>query len=119
MQFFVNIQGLFLLPLILFRKFRDEHMNNLADEMVKRPCVFVIRINNPLHTQGDILKFFIGRAISVNNMNLQCLNDREGTLIILCMIERDRIRHTMVLLEKTKGIIELELLESKTTNMIK
>jgi len=87
--------------------------------LTKRPCAFVIRLNSPLHTQGEILKFFINRAISVSMMNLQCIHDREGVLILYCLIERDRIRRTVRLLEKIKGIIEMELLESRGTNMVK
>ena len=52
-------------------------------------------------------------------MHLQFIREQEAILIIHCMIERDRIRRTAVLLEKIKGIIGLELLESKATNLMK
>ncbi len=52
-------------------------------------------------------------------MHLQLIREQEGVLIIHCMIERDRIRRTATLMEKIKGIIGLELLESKSTNLMK
>lgn len=61
-------------------------MNNLGDEIVKRPCAFVIRMHNPLLTQGDILQFVLARAIIVSSMHLQCLNNHEGILIIHCVL---------------------------------
>jgi|ERR1700722_5785474 hypothetical protein len=94
-------------------------MHPLNDEMVKRPCAFIIRISRPLHTLGEIGKFLINRSISVSTMHLQFIREQEAILIIHCMIERDRIRRTAVLLEKIKGIIGLELLESKATNLMK
>jgi hypothetical protein len=94
-------------------------MHPLTDEMVKRPCAFIVRINRPLHTQGDIGKFLINRSISVSTMHLQFTREQEGILIIHCMIERDRIRRTATLMEKIKGVIGLELLESKSTNLMK
>jgi hypothetical protein len=98
---------------------QQKYMQIPDEAIIKRPCAFVMRLNSPLHTQVEILKFFIDRAISVSSMNLQSIHDREGILILHCVIERDRIRRTVRLLEKIKGIIEMELLESKGTNMVK
>ncbi len=92
-------------------------MLSLSDEMVKRPCAFIIRINRPLHTQGEIGNFLINRSISVSTMHLHFIREQEAILIIHCMIERDRIRRTATLMEKIKGIIGLELLESKSTSI--
>ena len=94
-------------------------MYHLVDETIKRHCAFVIRINNPIRTLGEIGKFLINRSISVSTMYLQFIGEQEGVLIIHCMIERDRIRHTAALLEKIKRIIELKLLESKAINLTK
>ena len=91
----------------------------MNDEMVKRPCAFIIRINRPLHTLGEIGKFFTDRSISVSTMHLQFIREQDGILIIHCMIERDRIRHTAALLEKINGITGFELLESKSINLMK
>jgi hypothetical protein len=94
-------------------------MHPLNDETVKRPCAFIIRINRPLHTQCEVGAFLINRSISISTMHLQIIREQEGVLIIHCMIERDRIRHTATQLEKIKGIINLELLESKSINLMK
>ena len=52
-------------------------------------------------------------------MHLQCLTDRQGILIIHCLLEKDKNRHVQHLMEKLKGVIEVELLENKTTNLVK
>ena len=94
-------------------------MNNLTDELVRRPCAFIIRTQCPLQTQGEIVRLLLERQIRVSNMHLQCLNDRDGILIIHCLLEKDRSRYVLHLLEKIKGVNEVELLENKTTNMVK
>ena len=94
-------------------------MNSLTGEMTKRPCAFIIRTHNPLQTQGEVVRFLLDRQISVSNMHLQCLSDRQGILIIHCLLEKDRSRYVLHLLEKLKGVIEVELLENKTTNLVR
>jgi hypothetical protein len=94
-------------------------MNNPADEMVKRICAFIVRTHSPLQTQGEIVKLLLERRISVSNMHLQCLHDSDGILIIHCLLEKDRSRHMLHLLEKIKGVGDVELLENKTTNLVK
>src|SRR5580693_2197631 len=97
----------------------NESMNSLTDEMTKRPCAFIIGTQNPLLTQGEVVKFLMERMISVSNMHLQCLSDRQGILIIHCLLEKDRSRYVLHLLGKLKGVIEVELLENKTTNLVR
>jgi len=94
-------------------------MNNLIDEVVKKPCAFIVRTHSPLRTQGAIVHFLLERLISVSYMHLQCLNDREGMLIIHCLLEKDRSRHVLHLMEKLKGVNQVELLENKTSNLVK
>ena len=59
------------------------------------------------------------RKIQVETMQQNMLNEEEAILIVHCKIERDRIKHTQHHLEKLKGIIELELLESKGTHTVR
>jgi hypothetical protein len=99
--------------------FKKNIMNNLTEELIKRPCAFVIRSHSPLLTQCEVVKFLLERQISVSNMHLQCLHDRDGMLIILCLLEKDRSRYVLHLLEKIKGVNEVELLENKTTNLVR
>jgi hypothetical protein len=89
----------------------------MTDEMIKRSCAFVIRINRPLQTCRKILDQFHERNIRVDSMNLHCTNETEGILIVHCMIERDRVKHIQHQLEKLHGIIETELLVSRTSNI--
>jgi len=86
---------------------------------LKKPCAFLIKLGAPLETNKEILAFLTSRNISVNTMHLQCLNEKEGILIIHCLLEKDRIRYTIQKLEKIKGIHELEILESKGTHLLK
>jgi hypothetical protein len=95
---------------------KTEHMNSPTDGIRKRPCAFIVKTHNPLQTLGEIVKILLERQISVSNMYLECFSDRQGILIIHCQLEKDRSRYVLHLLEKIKGIIEVELLENKTTN---
>ena len=90
-------------------------MNDWLDDSVKRPCAFVIRINRPSLTSRKILDQLHDRNIRVDTMSLHCTSEMEGILIIHCLIERDRVKHVHHQLEKVHGIIETELLESKTS----
>lgn len=94
-------------------------MSNLIEEITKRPCAFIVRSHNPLQAQGELVKFLLERQISVSNMHLQCLSDRLGIIIIHCRLEKDKTRHELQLMEKLKGIIEIEFLENKTTNLVR
>jgi hypothetical protein len=92
---------------------------NPVEEGLKKPCAFIIRIKFPLQTLILISKFLIDRKIQIETMQQNMLNEEEAILILHCKIERDRIKHTQYNLEKLKGIIELELLEGKGTQMVR
>ena len=83
------------------------------------PCAFIIRMSTPLLTMRGIVDFLLNRGIKVKSMNLQCLNDLDGVLIIHCNMEKDRIKHAGNLLEKIKGVIEVEILQAHVSNLIK
>jgi hypothetical protein len=83
------------------------------------PCVFIVRMSMPLQSMQEIVEFSLNRGVKVKSMNLQCLSDREGTLILHCNMEKDRIKYTGGLLEKIKGVIEVEILQAHVSNLIK
>jgi hypothetical protein len=45
--------------------------------------------------------------------------DLEGIVMIHSAIEKDRVKHTGNLLEKIKGVIEVEILQAHVSNLIK
>ena len=83
------------------------------------PCAFIIRMSMPLLTIRGIVDFLLNRSIKVKSMNLQCLSDIEGVLILHCNMEKDRIKYIGNLLEKIKGVIEVEVLQAHISNLIK
>ena len=83
------------------------------------PCVFIVRMSMPLPALQGIVDVLLNRSIKVKSMNLQCLGDREGVLMLHCNMEKDRIRYTGGLLEKIKGVIEVEILQAHISNLIK
>jgi hypothetical protein len=83
------------------------------------PSAFIIRITTPLLTLRGIVDFLLNRGIKLKSMNLLCVNDQEGILIIHCSMEKDKIRYTANLLEKMMGVMEVECLEGKVSNLIK
>jgi hypothetical protein len=83
------------------------------------PCAFVIRISMPLLTLREIIDFLLNRSVSLKSMNLHCISDMEGILLIHCGMENDKIRHTGQLLEKMKGVMGVDVLQARVSNLIK
>jgi acetolactate synthase small subunit len=92
-------------------------MGHLSIEFVKRHCVLVLKIEMPLQTMERLMDFFAARKIIVDSMHMQAIEGGEAHLMIYCLIEKDRISHTRSMLEKMRGVLELQLLENKVTNM--
>jgi hypothetical protein len=94
-------------------------MTTSAPEIIKRACSFVIRIDTPLQITKDILEFLIHRRIMLQTMQMHGIGGGEAILIIHCLVEKDRLKHLQRALEKTDGILSVELLESRISNMVK
>jgi acetolactate synthase regulatory subunit len=94
-------------------------MNSLTDESAKKPCAILVKMKNPLQTGAAILAILSERDIRVNTMHLHIVNADEGILIIHCMMENDRSRSMRHFLEKLKDVTELDLLQSRSSNLIK
>jgi len=86
-------------------------------EEIRKACSFVIRIDMPLQAAKDVLEFLLHRKIVLETMQMQNVGGGEAILILHCQVEKDRIRHVQQGLEKMNGILNVELLESKTSNM--
>jgi hypothetical protein len=94
-------------------------MSYPTPEAVKKSCSFVIRIDMPLYITKDILEFLINRRILLQTMQMHGVGGGEAILIIHCLVERDRVKHVQRGLEKMDGILSVELLESRISNMVK
>lgn len=94
-------------------------MTTSAPEIIKRACSFVIRIDTPLQITKDILEFLIHRRISLQTMQMHGIGSGEAILIIHCLVEKDRLKHVQRALEKTDGILSVELFESRLSNIVK
>ena len=94
-------------------------MSCLVTELIKKACSFVIRIDMPLQITKDILEFLIHRRILLETIQMQGVGGGEAVLILHCLVERDRLKHVQQGLEKINGILGVELLESRVSNMVK
>jgi hypothetical protein len=92
-------------------------MSCLVAEEIKKGCSFVIRIDMPLQTTKDILEVLIHRRILLQTMQMHGVGGGEAILIIHCLVEKDRLKHVQRALEKMNGILSVELLESRISNM--
>jgi hypothetical protein len=90
-----------------------------APEVIKRACSFVIRIDTPLQITKDILEFLIHRRILLQTMQMHGIGNGEAILIIHCLVEKDRLNHVQRALQKLNGILSVELLESRISNLVK
>jgi acetolactate synthase small subunit len=88
-------------------------------ELINKPCAFVIRMEMPLVTLQRIIELLYDRKIKMETMQVHSLDTGDAILIMHCQVERDRIKHTQQCLEKMKGVLQLELLESKGSNVVK
>ena len=94
-------------------------MSYLSVEFVKRNCVLILKIEMPLQTMERLMDFFSARKMYVDSMHMQMVEGAEARLFVYCLIEKDRIPHVRNMLEKMRGVVELQLLEHKETNMLK
>ena len=94
-------------------------MSYSVSEVIKKACSFVIRIDLPLQITKDILEFLIQRRILLQTMQMHGAGGGEAILIIHCLVEKDRVKHVQRGLEKMNGILSVELLESRISNMVK
>jgi hypothetical protein len=93
--------------------------NYLSVEFVKHHCAFVMKMEEPLQTIERLMDFFTARRIYVESLHMQMVEGGEATLFVYCLVEKDRIAHTMHALEKMRGVVELQFLENKETNILK
>jgi hypothetical protein len=94
-------------------------MSCILAEVVRRACSFVIRIDMPLAIAKDILEFLLHRNILLESMQMQGVGGGEAILILHCLVEKDRVQRLQQGLEKMNGILSVQLLESKTSNLVK
>jgi hypothetical protein len=94
-------------------------MSYLDPEVIKRACSFVIRIDTPLQITKDILEFLIQRRILLQTIQMHGVGGGEAILILHCLVEKDRLKHVERGLQKLNGILSVELLESRISNVVK
>ncbi len=94
-------------------------MSYSVAEAIKKACSFVIRIDMPLPITKNVLEFLIKRSIFLQTMQMHGVGGGEAILIIHCLVEKDRLKHIQRGLEKIDGILSVELLESRMSNIEK
>jgi hypothetical protein len=72
-----------------------------------------MRMENMLVTLSAVLDFLRERKIMLDHIQAQATDDGEAVLIMHCHIEKDRLKHTAQLLAKIKGVMKIEVLETK------
>lgn len=82
-------------------------------EVYKKACTFVLRIGDPNETLRRLAIFFEERHIEIDNLQMHRSWNHVATVIVLCVIEKDRIWRTVQLLGQIPGIIEVQKMEAK------
>jgi hypothetical protein len=90
----------------------------LSIESVRWHCVFILKMEEPLQTMERLMDFFSARRIYVESLHMQMIAGGEATLLVYLLVEKDRIQHTRHALGKMRGILELQLLENRETNLL-
>jgi hypothetical protein len=116
---FVLASGQCFYTSLFFIHVKIFQMGNLSIEFVKRHCVLILKIEMPLQTIERLMDFFSQRKISVDSLHMHAIEGGEANVMVYCLIEKDRIAHTRSMLEKMRGVLELQVLENKETNTMK
>ena len=76
-----------------------------------------MKIETPIPTVERVIQFILKRRIILEAFQMHALAEGEAVLILHCQLEKDRIRHTQQLLGRMEGIVELDLLEGRISNI--
>ena len=88
-------------------------LHSLASELVKKACAFIVRIDMPVETLQLILRLLSHRKIEIESLQMHAEGGGEAILILHCQVERDRVKYSQQILQKTQGVMGVEVLESK------
>lgn len=85
------------------------------EDTIRKNCVFLIRMQNPVPGLQKILQVFTERGILLESLHLQSHQGQsEPARIMICvMMERDRTYRTLLLLRRITGVVEVEKMEGK------
>jgi len=88
-------------------------MSLLRIAIAKRNCAFIIRMEDPVQTLKRVLDMAYDQGIKIELMQMHAMSSSEARLSLHCQIDKEKIKQARNCLEKMKGIVELELLESR------
>lgn len=83
------------------------------EEIIQKPCAFIIQIAEPAETLKRIATLFQDRHLPIETMQMHRYRDGGAMVIIHTRIEKDRIHRTTHLLEQLQGVLKLERMEGK------
>ncbi len=84
-------------------------------DTIKKNCVFVLLMQDPVIGLQKVLHVFSERGIHLESLHLQSDPGSTGVsrvMICACM-EKDRIYRTLLLLRRVTGVMEAEKMEGK------
>lgn len=90
-----------------------------STDTAKKSCAILLVVDFYSQTLPRLIEFFAARGIALDSLHLQAGVGEEALISIHCRIERDRIKHTQASLEKLVGVLQLDLMESRRTHLIK
>ena len=94
-------------------------LQSLASDLVKKACAFIVRVDMPVETLQLILRLMSNRKIVIESLQMHAEGGGEATLILHCLVEKDRVKYSQQILQKTQGVMGVEVLESKGYLMAK
>lgn len=87
--------------------------HTVLEELITKPCAFIVHMAEPGETLKRIATLFQDRHLCIETMQMHRYRDGDAMLIIHTRIEKDRISRTTQLLEQLQGILKLERMEGK------
>jgi hypothetical protein len=89
------------------------NLPHIIRDISKKAFVLVFQLEITACTLARIFALLMERKIDLDEFHFHETERNQGSLMIHCQIERDRIRHTAKMLDKLPGVVNLDWLESK------
>lgn len=87
-------------------------MDNISNTpALKKPCAFILSISSPVKTLSKITELLVMRKIEILFLQAQVLNEYDGSIILHCRLEKDRIKYISQVLKAMDGVNKIEWME--------
>jgi hypothetical protein len=89
------------------------NLQHIIRDISKKAFVLVFQLETTTCTIARIFALLMERKIDVDEFHFHETEGNQGSLMIHCQIEKDRIGRTATMLDRVPGVVNLDWMESK------